>query len=617
MPLIWVIWTLVGTSWRRSGKTSLGAGSSERAGPDAPANAAMSAHRAGTKCLRVSWSAPIGVSDRLLPAYDEAVQVARGWRRLFVPAIASAALLAAAPAHAGVGLAPPLSVSQPMYVTSPPGDTHRLFIVTRPGVIRVAVDGVLQSTAFLDISARVWQTGEAGMTSMAFDPNFASNGLFYVYFVQKPAGGQTNGPIHIEEFSADPSSNVANASAPRLVLEIPHNDASNHYGGTLQFNPGNGLLYIATGDGGGPDNQFGNAQNTKKSLLGKLLRIDPHVAGAAPYSIPDGNPYTGQPLCNPPSGTTDCPEILAYGLRNPFRWSFDRATGDIAIGDVGQSAFEEIDHMPASATLAGDNFGWPCREGPSNHIASTDSRCLSTGPFVDPVGGYSHSGLSGSVAITGGVVVRDPALTPLVGRYLYADFYQGKIHSLKLAAAAAGDDRLEALPTVPQLVSFGEDGAAHVYVVSLAGSVSKIVCDAGCESSPPSSSGAATAPTSTAADQPAVVTPMQVANPDTAAPSLRIRAAKTQDVLRRHVVRLSVACNEACLVRASGRARRLALRDVLKRIPADRRVVFELHVSKRVQRALAKRGNVTIALRARDAAGNLRTAKLTLRVKRG
>src|SRR5204863_9476604 len=141
-------------------------------------------------------SAPIGVSDGVVPAYDEAVQVARGWRRLFVPAIASAALLAAAPAHAGVGLAPPLSVSQPMYVTSPPGDTHRLFIVTRPGVIRVAVDGVLQPTPFLDISSRVATAGEGGLASLAFDPGYsdpssAGYQLFYVYFVQKPSGAPT------------------------------------------------------------------------------------------------------------------------------------------------------------------------------------------------------------------------------------------------------------------------------------------------------------------------------------------------------------------------------------------------------------------------------------------
>src|SRR4051794_27280787 len=323
------------------------------------------------------------------------------------------------------------SVSQPMYVTSPPGDSHRLLIVTRPGVIRVAVDGVLQTAPFLDIHTRVWTSGEAGMASMAFDPGYSNPaspgyGLFYVYFVRPPTGGETNGPIRIEQFSADPATapNVATSSTGRLVLEIPHNDANNHYGGTLQFGPDDGLLYIATGDGGGGDNQFQNAQDTKKSLLGKLLRIDPH---ATPYSIPSGNPFSGQPLCNPPSGATNCPEILAWGLRNPFRWSFDPDTGDLAIGDVGQGQYEEVDYVPAGSTLASDNFGWPCREGPVAHIAASDARCGSLGPFVDPVFWYSHTG-GGSVAITGGVVVRDAALGTLAGRYLWADFYDGVIY---------------------------------------------------------------------------------------------------------------------------------------------------------------------------------------------
>jgi glucose/arabinose dehydrogenase len=559
--------------------------------------------------------------------------------RLITAALAAVFVLGVPAANAGVTTVPAFTgtVTAPMYVTSPPGDSHRLFIVTRPGVIDVAVDGVLQPTPFLDIHQRVWQSGEAGMASMAFDPGFSDAaspgyGRFYVYFVQTPAMGQTNGPIHIEEFSADPSANVASTSAPRLVLEIPHNNASNHYGGTLQFSPVNGLLYIGTGDGGGADNQYGNAQSTTKSLLGKLLRIDPHVTATAPYSIPDGNPYKGQALCNPPSGTTNCPEILAYGLRNPFRWSFDRATGDIAIGDVGQSLSEEIDYVPTSATLAGDNFGWPCFEGTTSYKEATDPECTG-GPYVDPVATYGHAGLSGPVAITGGVVVRDPALTPLLGRYLYADFYQGKIHSLELATPSATGDRLESLPVIKQLVSFGEDAGGHVYIVSLAGSVSKLVCDqAGCDPTPPtppttpappadSGGTVATAdPGGSAgaapADTPVAAPAQPVAVRDTLAPRLRVRSARTQDVLRRGFVRLSVACDEPCLVRASGRARGGALRGLLERIPAGTRVTFELRATATVRRALAQRGSVALTLRARDAAGNLRTASVTVRVKR-
>jgi hypothetical protein len=460
---------------------------------------------------------------------------------------------------------------------------------------------------------------------MAFDPGYSNPaspgyGLFYAYFVRPPTGGESNGPIRIEEFSADPATNpnVATSSTARLVLEIPHNDANNHYGGTLQFRPSDGLLYIATGDGGGGDNQYQNAQDTKKSLLGKLLRIDPHATMSAPYSIPAGNPFSGNPLCNGalPSAT-DCPEILAWGLRNPFRWSFDTDTSDLTVGDVGQSAYEEIDYVPVGSTLAGVNFGWPCNEGPLvGHIASSDPRCNSTGPFLDPVDWYAHSG---STAITGGVVVRDASLGPLVGRYLYADFYKGVVHSELLATPRASDDRTESdLPVITNLVSFGQDADKHVYIVSLSGTVQRIVCSGTCE---PSGGGTTTPPPVTT--PPAGETPLPVDQPlvpplvrDLTAPVLRVRAARRQDVLHRGVVRFSVACDENCIVRASGLARGLKLRSVLKRLAAGERVVFELRASKRVRAALGRRGSVTLHLRGRDAAGNLRTASLVVRVKR-
>jgi len=503
-----------------------------------------------------------------------------------------------------------------MYVTAPAGDSHRLFIVTRPGVIRVAVDGVLQSTPFLDIHARVWTPGEAGMTSMAFDPGYENPaspgyGLFYVYFVALPTAGETNGAIHIEEFSADPAHtpNVANPSG-RVVLTIPHNDASNHYGGTLQFNPNDGLLYIATGDGGGANNQFGNAQDTKKSLLGKLLRIDPHTAGSDAYSIPSGNPFHTEPRCSPPSGTTDCPEILAWGLRNPFRWSFDRATGDLAIGDVGQGQWEEVDYVPASAQLTSDNFGWPCFEGPVPY------QSCSANPHVDPVFSYSRSGLFGSVAITGGVVVRDTSLGVLFGRYLYGDFYAGVIHSLQLASPSASGDRVEPdLPTVTQLVSFGEDADARVYVVSLAGMVQRIICGGSCPAPAATRSGSSDSVTP-ADSSPQTTPPAKPAAKDRTAPHLRLRAAHVQDVLHRRLVRLSLRCDEPCTVRATAKARGLALRGLLRHLQAGKRAIFELRASKRVRRALARRGVVVITVRGSDAAGNLRTASLTVRVKR-
>jgi hypothetical protein len=234
---------------------------------------------------------------------------------------------------------------------------------------------------------------------------------------------------------------------------------------------------------------------------------------------------------------------------------------------------------------------------------------------VDPVLAPTHA--AGWKAITGGVVVRDPALTSLVGRYLYADFYVGQIRDAELATPVS-DDRIEsALPRVPQLVAFGEDADAHVYVVSLAGSVQRIVeAPPGDTGPPPADPPPATQPTDTTRAPLPDPAPTNPVPRDTTAPLLRIRAARVQDVLRRGVARLSVTCNEPCLVRTSGLARGLTLRGSLKRLAPGKRVVLELRLSRRVRRALAQRGTVAISLRGRDAAGNLRAATLTVAVKR-
>ncbi|MEA2495786.1 MAG: hypothetical protein QOJ29_3697 [Thermoleophilaceae bacterium] len=549
------------------------------------------------------------------------MRVAQAVRPILFLVATTAALLWAPPACAALKLDPAFSgtVSQPMFVTAPPGDSHRLFVVSRSGVIRVAVDGVLQSTPFLDISSEViTSSNEGGLLSMAFEPGYDAPaspgyGLFYVYFVAPKDAGSMGGDILIEEFSSDPvnTPNVANATG-RPVLEIPHDDADNHYGGTMQFNPVDGLLYIATGDGGASS---ANAQDTKQSLLGKLLRINPHAGLTDPYSIPPTNPFSGQPLCNPPSGTTDCPEIMAYGLRNPFRWSFDRSTGDIVIGDVGQSAWEEVNYVAQTSTLAGANFGWPCREGPAAHNACTAN------PRIDPVFSYDHSA-GGSVAITGGVVVRDPALKPLVGRYLYADFFVGRVHSLDLGAPFTSDRVETDLAAVPNLVAFGEDAVGHVYVVSLSGFVYKLSCDC---PDPPVDPGSPPPPPADNETPPSQQSPSTESSPtpeatpavaDKRPPVLVVRAARLQDVLRRGVLRLSIACDEACFARATARARGLGLRGVLRHLEAGEAGAFELRASARIRRALAKRGVVSLTVRGRDAAGNLTTQRLTVAVRR-
>ena len=530
-----------------------------------------------------------------------------------IPAfVAAAALAAAAPASADLTLEPAFSgsVSLPMYVTSPPGDSHRLFVVTRPGVIYVAVDGVLQSTPFLDLHNTVWSSsGEAAMGSMAFDPGFSNPmspgyGRFYVYYVAKPTGSQVNGPIHIDRFTMDdPASNVADPSTGETLLEIPHNSNSNHYGAQIAFGP-DGKLYAGTGDGGGAYDPNGNGQNPA-SQLGKLLALD---TNADPVTV-----------------TT-----VALGLRNPYRFSFDRTTGDLVLGDVGQATWEEIDWVPATDTLAGSNFGWDCWEGNTQLIAG----CNPTN-YVPPVLTYANPNGDSppNTAVTGGVVVRDPALTTLFGRYLYADFFAGQIHSAALAKPVTDDREEDGLPVVSQLVAFGQDADAHVYVVSLAGSVQRIVCDGSCDS--PSGGGTQTPPSSGSGqpDQspgpapgesqppPGESHPPVPSAPDTTAPVLRIRVARSQDILRRHVVRFSLECSEACIVRASGRTRgasasALALRSMLQRLAAQKRVVLQLHVSARVRRALAHRGSIAITFRVRDAAGNLRTSQVLVRVRR-
>ena len=363
------------------------------------------------------------------------------------PAGASAALLSQ------VG-----SYSDPVYVTSDPSNPDRLFVVERAGTIQLTTPS--GTSQFLDISGRV-QSGyvEQWLLSMAFAPDFASSGLIYLYYV-----GTDSGKIHVAEVHA--SGDSADPATLRDVITIPHSDAPNHNGGQLQFGP-DGYLYIGTGDGGGANDSTGagnNAQNLGVRL-GKLLRIDPRQSGSQSYSVPADNPFVGSPGA--------APEIWSYGLRNPYRFSFDRATGDLVIGDVGQGVYEEVDYAAAPDGGRGVNFGWRCREGAHPNPDSRVPACTPPGA-VDPVLEYTHS--EGGCAITGGYVVRDPGLTELAGRYVYADYCAGQIRSAVLGAPSASDDRSEGL-TVSQVSSFGEDACGRVYVASRTGAVSRFVDD--------------------------------------------------------------------------------------------------------------------------------------------
>jgi glucose/arabinose dehydrogenase len=342
------------------------------------------------------------------------------------------------------------SFDSPLYVTAPPGDTHRVFVVEQGGRIRVVRDGKKLSKPFLDISGGISAGGERGLLSMAFAPDYAQSGLFYVDYTDK------NGDSRIVEYHRR-SADVADPGSARLVL-FQRQPEPNHNGGLLLFGPDK-LLYIGFGDGGGGGDQHGahgNAQNLG-TLLGKILRIDPRRSGSRAYTIPSSNPFVGR------AGARG--EIYSYGLRNPWRFSFDRRTGDIAIGDVGQDAVEEIDFL-RRGRARGRNFGWRVFEGRSRYNPSERAPGA-----VFPVITERHS--AGNCSITGGVVVRDPGLAAWRGRYVFGDLCRGVLQTAKLQAGRRAKVRNTRLK-VSQLSSFGEDARGRVYAVSLSGPVYRL-----------------------------------------------------------------------------------------------------------------------------------------------
>lgn len=350
---------------------------------------------------------------------------------------------------------------QPIFVTSDPGNPERLFVVERPGSIVVIENG--QVKPFADIHSLVSTAGEGGLLSIALSPDFDQSGRFFLYYTgteEEPA------EIHVAEMRVVGS--TAPTSTLRNLLTLKHPGDDNHYGGQLQFGS-EGDLFISTGDGGGSNDQHHNSQNLE-SLLGKILRIDPDPAGLLPYTIPAGNPFLGK---------TGRDEIWAYGLRNPFRFSFDRLTGALTIGDVGQDTREEVDYAPAPGLGAGANYGWNCREG---FIAgpATDEGCSTAPPgaFSDPIFDYPHEDLGdGSAhgcAIIGGYVARGPGLGNTYGRYIYGDLCTGEVRSLLPTLPFASDDRSEDLE-VDNLNSFGEDSCGRLYAISGNGPVYRIV----------------------------------------------------------------------------------------------------------------------------------------------
>jgi glucose/arabinose dehydrogenase len=369
-------------------------------------------------------------------------------------------------------------LTAPDYVTNAGDNSGRIFIVEQPGVIRIVHNGNLLTKPFLDISDRVRFNGEEGLLSLAFPPDYTQKGYFYVYYTRK---GETNNQVSRFHLTSDP--NVADPNSEQTILFLNHPTYTNHNGGLLVFGP-DGYLYIGTGDGGGGGDPFRNAQNPG-SLLGKLLRIDTEYAwGQTPagsnllylpillnknqaptgpsYKIPTGNPFASQSDARP--------EIWALGLRNPWRYAFDRQTHDLYIADVGQDTWEEFDFQPASSQ-GGENYGWNILEGRHCYSASA---CTEPANYSPPIWEYNHgSNDSTGCSITGGYVYRGTDYPAMEGIYFYGDYCSRTVWGLQNYAGTW--ENYTFLKAPGGITSFGEDQAGELYLTSSNGVVYQVV----------------------------------------------------------------------------------------------------------------------------------------------
>jgi len=339
--------------------------------------------------------------------------------------------------------------ASPVYLTAAPGDTQRLFVVEQAGRVVVLHHDSIRTRPFFDIRGRIASGGERGLLSIAFDPQYATSGRVFVYFTN------TGGDIRIVRYTVSSDPDSLNEATADTILKVAHPVNNNHNGGQLQFGP-DGKLWAGLGDGGGTGDTAHNAQN-KHALLGKLLRLD--VSGASGYTAPADNPGA--------SDTNFAPEVWAYGLRNPWRFSFDRQTGDLYIADVGQNLWEEVDLALASAQRGpGANYGWNIMEGTHCYV----NGCTPVG--VLPIVEYSHA--SNACAIVGGYVYRGSALPALKGDYFYADNCNGAVAAIKWPDVAPFDFTSYISPGIG-ITSFGQDAKGEIYIMGLLGGVYRIV----------------------------------------------------------------------------------------------------------------------------------------------
>ena len=435
-------------------------------------------------------------------------------------------LLVAAPAAAAPELVELGRFSSPVHVASPPNDP-RVFVVEEAGTIRIVGGGT-----FLDVTADALSGGERGLLSMAFAPDYATSGRFYVFLTSRP-----DGDVEVREYQG--------TTLVRTLLDERHS-ASNHNGGQLQFGP-DGALYASIGDNA----DSGNARDPL-SPFGKVHRIDTATGAVTTWSS---------------------------GLRNPWRFSFDRASGDLVIGDVGETSYEEVNWSRAPNAGQGADYGWPCNEGP---IGSCGQRATLF---------HAHPSFC---AIVGGYVVRDPGLPTLNGRYVYGDNCNANLWSAALGAGGGVETGLR----VAGLSSFGEDSCGRIYAASLDGPVYRIQDGAPttCSSAPP--------------------VPV-----DATAPGLRVRILRLS--LKHRRLRLAIRCSEACRATIASRLRGIRrLKQRGRSLAAGKRTVVRLKVSRkltrRVRRTLRRRGHVRIVVtvRATDAAGNASRVTRRGRVRR-
>jgi hypothetical protein len=486
-------------------------------------------------------------------------------RALLLALAAVVLALAAAPASAAPRLTEIGSFDLPVHVAGPPGDAKRVFVVEKAGRIMVVRNGQKLATPFLDISADVRSGGEQGLLSMAFAPDYATSRKVYVYYTARRPGDGTGSVITVQELTtAAGNPNVADPASRRTLLEIEHPINGNHNGGQLQIGP-DGELYAGTGDGGSGNDPPNNAQ-TPSSLLGKLLRIDTVGGGA---------------------------RVHASGLRNPWRFSFDRVTGDLIIADVGQNHSEEVNFTPAG-TGAGLNYGWRCFEG----FRRTSNACTTPTAGMTPPVLEKVQSETGYCAIVGGYVVRDPDLESLRGRYLYGDNCDSGIRSAELVAPPerVGDDSGTGL-RVSGLTSFGEDACGQVYAASGLGPVYRID-----DSSLTACRGAG--------------------------PVVLVLGRSRQRLVRRRAVRVRLACGQPCraVVRAKlrvrGSERRFALKTVARDLAANRRTRLGLRLPRQARRAAraalrdGRRVVVGLKVTARNADGIPTVKRKTVRARR-